>query len=83
MERRCELICRHYEDMLTHYGIEMGVRCARKHLGWYLETAASDGIIAETDVPVWRAKLCREDESSKVLKGLKQLFAAPILADAA
>jgi anthranilate phosphoribosyltransferase len=24
--------------MLSHYGIEMGKRCARKHLGWYLET---------------------------------------------
>jgi len=25
----------HYEDMLSHYGTETGVRIARKHLGWY------------------------------------------------
>ena len=25
----------HYEDMLLHYGTEIGVRIARKHLGWY------------------------------------------------
>jgi tRNA-dihydrouridine synthase B len=25
----------HYEDMLTHYGRDVGVRIARKHIGWY------------------------------------------------
>ena len=25
----------HYDAMLSHYGIEVGVRMARKHLGWY------------------------------------------------
>lgn len=27
----------HYEDMLALYGIESGLRQARKHLGWYLD----------------------------------------------
>jgi len=30
-------IVSHYEDMLTLYGIESGLRQARKHLGWYLD----------------------------------------------
>jgi tRNA-dihydrouridine synthase B len=25
----------HYDDMLEHYGVEGGVRMARKHIGWY------------------------------------------------
>lgn len=25
----------HYRDMLTHYGEEVGVKIARKHIGWY------------------------------------------------
>jgi tRNA-dihydrouridine synthase B len=25
----------HYDDMLSHYGTEVGVRIARKHVGWY------------------------------------------------
>lgn len=29
----------HYEAMLSHYGIEIGLRAARKHLSWYLEAA--------------------------------------------
>lgn len=30
----------HYEDMLAHYGLESGLRQARKHLGWYLDRHA-------------------------------------------
>jgi tRNA-dihydrouridine synthase B len=26
---------RHYEDMLSHYGVDVGVRIARKHVAWY------------------------------------------------
>lgn len=29
------LVIAHYEDMLSHYGVEAGVRIARKHMGWY------------------------------------------------
>jgi tRNA-dihydrouridine synthase B len=25
----------HYDDLLLHYGQETGLRCARKHIGWY------------------------------------------------
>ena len=31
----------HYEDMLSFYGVESGLRQARKHLGWYLDRHAS------------------------------------------
>ena len=30
-----ELIVEHYRGMLAHYGSEIGVKMARKHLGWY------------------------------------------------
>lgn len=32
----------HYEDMLTLYGVESGLRQARKHLGWYLGRLGQD-----------------------------------------
>ena len=32
-----DIILEHYEDMIDFYGPEMGVKCARKHLGWYLD----------------------------------------------
>ena len=47
------LIIAHYQDMLSFYGTELGLRCARKHLGWYLEEAgleqAREPILTATD----------------------------------
>lgn len=33
----CDLILEHYEAMLAFYGADVGLRVARKHVGWYLE----------------------------------------------
>ncbi|WP_225026108.1 tRNA dihydrouridine synthase DusB [Xinfangfangia pollutisoli] len=58
-----EMIIGHYEDMLGFYGRELGLRCARKHLGWYLEEAgldqARDAILTSTD-PAQVIRLLRE-----------------------
>ncbi|MFV0472802.1 MAG: tRNA dihydrouridine synthase DusB [Pikeienuella sp.] len=32
-----DLIVEHYEAMLGFYGVDLGLRVARKHLGWWLE----------------------------------------------
>src|SRR5215470_15567519 len=29
------IVLNHYEDMLAHYGSQVGARLARKHIGWY------------------------------------------------
>lgn len=36
-----DLIAEHYEAMLGFYGVEVGLRLARKHLGWYAEATAA------------------------------------------
>lgn len=38
-----ELMIDHYEAMLSHYGAELGNRCARKHMGWYLDAIEGSG----------------------------------------
>src|SRR5438067_7577238 len=30
-----DIVCGHYDDMLSHYGTAVGLRIARKHLAWY------------------------------------------------
>jgi tRNA-dihydrouridine synthase B len=35
----CDLVSTHYEAMLGFYGRDLGLRMARKHLGWYLDAA--------------------------------------------
>ena len=37
-----DMILHHYDDMLSYYGKHLGLRMARKHLGWYLEEAGLD-----------------------------------------
>jgi tRNA-dihydrouridine synthase len=34
-----ELVQKHYQDMLSFYGEALGIRVARKHLGWYMDEA--------------------------------------------
>ena len=34
-----DLVVGHYEDMLAFYGVDLGLKVARKHLGWYLDEA--------------------------------------------
>lgn len=47
-----DMISDHYEAMLSFYGVEVGRRLARKHLGWYAEVAGAplrgEMMVAET-----------------------------------
>ena len=61
----------HVDDMLAHHGRELGLRNARKHVGWYL---ASSGRPAET-VKDWRRRLCTSDDAAAVLAGLRSFYA--------
>ena len=37
----CSMVSAHYEAMLSFYGNGLGAKVARKHLGWYMDTAAT------------------------------------------
>jgi nifR3 family TIM-barrel protein len=62
------LVSEHYDDMLSEYGIAVGVRAARKHLGWYLEAA---GI--ELDKPR-RTAFLNSETPAEVLKMVGDIF---------
>jgi tRNA-dihydrouridine synthase B len=62
------LVAEHYEAMLGAYGIEIGVRVARKHLDWYLEAA---GITL--DKPL-RARLLGSEAPADVLALIAAAF---------
>lgn len=54
----------HYRDMLSAYGIQTGVRHARKHLNWYLERYSHD-------VPLsLRLVIMTESDPQKVIAAL-------------
>jgi tRNA-dihydrouridine synthase B len=37
-----DLVVGHYTEILGFYGKDLGIKVARKHLGWYLEAAGAD-----------------------------------------
>ncbi|WP_284261244.1 tRNA-dihydrouridine synthase, partial [Roseicyclus amphidinii] len=40
-----EMVARHYEAMLGFYGRDLGLRVARKHLGWYMDEAGTEAAL--------------------------------------
>lgn len=58
-----DVILEHYQMMLSHYGSAVGMRCARKHLGWYAETLFGAGT---KPASAWRSKLCRAETPKHV-----------------
>ena len=40
-EALCDMVLGHYEAMLGFYGVDLGLRVARKHLGWYMDAAGT------------------------------------------
>jgi nifR3 family TIM-barrel protein len=40
-----QLVCDHYEAMLSFYGNDLGRRVSRKHLGWYMDDAKADPVL--------------------------------------
>ena len=40
---RADMVAQHYEAMLAFYGTDLGLRVARKHLGWYMDDAGTPG----------------------------------------
>jgi tRNA-dihydrouridine synthase B len=62
----------HIETMLVHYGRDLGLKNARKHIGWYLESSGAPLDV----VKAWRRKLCTQDDAATVLRELKDFYAS-------
>ncbi|HTV71574.1 MAG TPA: tRNA dihydrouridine synthase DusB [Rhizobiaceae bacterium] len=64
-----DYVVAHYEDMLSLYGVESGLRQARKHLGWYLDRHASD------IMPDLRKRVMTSTDPTEVITALRDAFA--------
>jgi len=73
---RMAIVRRHFGAMLDHYGRWQGVRCMRKHFGWYLDGVVEDGLMDAGTARSWRGRLCREEEPQTVWRMLDGLGAA-------
>lgn len=65
-----------YEAQLAHYGRNVGVRHARKHLGWALDTAAAATGAAPALLAAERARVLTLDEPRRVVRALADAYDA-------
>ncbi|MDP4034008.1 MAG: tRNA dihydrouridine synthase DusB [Pseudorhodobacter sp.] len=61
-----DLVVAHYQDMLGFYGVDLGLKMARKHLGWYLSEAGLDA---------HRGAILTGDCPAQVIRALRRAFA--------
>ncbi len=64
------LISSHYEAMLSFYGPALGIRNARKHLGWYCEH-----LPASQDYNGQRLAMMKSENPAEVLRIIHSIFA--------
>ncbi|MEL6571033.1 MAG: tRNA dihydrouridine synthase DusB [Pseudomonadota bacterium] len=57
-----EMVLAHYDAMLSFYGLELGRRVARKHLGWYMDDAGTG--------PASRKAILTEPNPDEVIRRL-------------
>ncbi|KJC35611.1 dihydrouridine synthase [Bradyrhizobium sp. LTSP885] len=63
-----------YDEVCSHYGLRIGLRHARKHLGWALESAAAYSCAPAATLKGWRQKILTSDEPSSVHRSLEHAY---------
>ncbi|MGA3308421.1 MAG: tRNA dihydrouridine synthase DusB [Xanthobacteraceae bacterium] len=70
------LISALYGEMLAHYGLNIGLRHARKHLGWALDAAAATAGAPAHLLKANRSRVLTATEPATVLRRLAEAFDA-------
>jgi tRNA-dihydrouridine synthase B len=63
-----------YDEVCTHYGLRIGLRHARKHLGWALEIAGQCSRAPIASLKTWRERILTSDDPLRVHQSLQDAF---------
>lgn len=63
-----------YDGVVEHYGARIGLRHARKHLGWALDVAAASVTASAETLRRWRQKILTSEEPADVRRALHDAF---------
>uniref|UniRef100_Q07MZ1 tRNA-dihydrouridine synthase n=1 Tax=Rhodopseudomonas palustris (strain BisA53) TaxID=316055 RepID=Q07MZ1_RHOP5 len=63
-----------YDELLAHYGVRVGLRHARKHLGWALEVAACDANAPAAVLKSWRERILTSEQPEIVRRALRDAY---------
>jgi nifR3 family TIM-barrel protein len=65
-----------YDEMLDHHGLRIGLKHARKHLGWALDAAAATAGIAFDTLKRWRGTVLTGENPKDVRSRLAEAYDA-------
>ncbi|MGI9406451.1 MAG: tRNA dihydrouridine synthase, partial [Hyphomicrobiaceae bacterium] len=65
-----DIVEEHFEELRILYGDFLGLRTARKHLGWYIARVHGQTPVAQD----WRARLCQSDNADAVRRNIRRCF---------
>lgn len=68
-----DIVEAHFEAILEYYGPFLGIRNARKHLGWYVSRVHGDGERGKT----WRQQLCQAECPKTIRQTIRSCFTDP------
>jgi tRNA-dihydrouridine synthase B len=63
-----------YDEVCSHYGLRIGLRHARKHLGWALDVAAQCSRAPAITIKAWRQQILTSDNPAGVHRALQDAF---------
>jgi tRNA-dihydrouridine synthase len=63
-----------YDEVCRHYGLRIGLKHARKHLGWALEIAAQYSRAPAATLKGWRQKVLTSEDPHRVHRSLQDAF---------
>ncbi|MGN8547979.1 tRNA dihydrouridine synthase DusB [Bradyrhizobium sp. 13971] len=63
-----------YDEVCSHYGLRVGLKHARKHLGWALEAAAAYSCAPAATLKAWRQAILTAEEPSSVHRSLADAY---------
>ena len=63
-----------YDEVCSLYGLRIGLRHARKHLGWALEVAARCSRAPAATLKTWRERILTSEDHSVVSRSLEDAF---------
>jgi nifR3 family TIM-barrel protein len=70
------LITALYDEMLAHHGLRIGLKHARKHLGWALDAAAATAGVALDTLKRWRGTVLTSDTAADARSRLAEAYDA-------
>ena len=74
LDEQFDMVASLYEAVVSHYGMRIGLRHARKHLGWSLDVAAETASASPEQLKHWRQAILTTEDPATVHRGLRDAF---------